>query len=107
MVEISNIFDFSQSVGGSEVFEDFVKSGDVRIERILSKGQASPEPGWYDQDENEWVIVLQGGGRLAFDDGSEVELNAGDYINIPAHTKHRVSWTDPEQVTVWLAVFYK
>lgn len=107
MVEISNIFDFSQSVGGSEVFEDFVKSGDVRIERILSKGQASPEPGWYDQDENEWVIVLQGGGRLAFDDGSEVELNAGGYINIPAHTKHRVSWTDPEQVTVWLAVFYK
>ncbi len=89
-----------------EVFEEIVRSAHVRVERILSQGQSSPESGWYDQEENEWVIVLQGSGRLAFDDGSEIELNAGDYINIPARKKHRVSWTAPERVTVWLAVFY-
>lgn len=102
-----NIFEFAHETFGSEIFEDIVRSGHVRIERILSQGHASPESGWYDQDEDEWVIVLQGGGRLVFDDEQEVELNAGDYVNIPAHKKHRVAWTDPDQVTVWLAVFYK
>ncbi|MGH8127365.1 MAG: cupin domain-containing protein [Gammaproteobacteria bacterium] len=101
------MFDLAHETFASEVFEELVKSEHVRVERILSKGHASPEFGWYDQDENEWVIVLQGGGRLTFEDGTEVELSAGDYINLPAHKKHRVTRTDPEQVTVWLAVFYK
>lgn len=104
---VDHIFDFDPGAFDAEVFEDIVKSEHVRVERILSKGHASPESGWYDQDENEWVIVLQGSGRLVFDDGSEVELHAGDYINIRAHKKHRVSWTDPGRVTVWLAVFYE
>lgn len=90
-----------------EVFEDIVRSESVRIERIVSKGHTSPDTGWYDQDESEWVVVLQGAARLAFDSGREVSLNVGDFINIPAHTRHRVSWTDPSQPTIWLAVFYR
>ena len=103
----NNIFNAIPNTFAEELLEDIVKSGDVRIERILSKGHSSPEQGWYDQDENEWVIVLQGQGTLTFEDGSSVTLAAGDYINIPAHKKHKVSWTDPDTVTVWLAVFYK
>jgi cupin 2 domain-containing protein len=77
----------------------------VRIERIISTGHSSPEGFWYDQPENEWVIILQGAAQLEFDD-RVVELLPGDAINIPAHTKHRVAWTTPEGPTVWLAVFY-
>ena len=90
-----------------EIFEDLIHSDSVRIERILSKGQSSPDCGWYDQDENEWVIVLQGAGTIVFEDGREVKLGKGDFLNIPKHQKHRVSWTDPDDVTVWLAIFYR
>lgn len=91
----------------AEVFQDIVRASSVRIERIISKGHTSPDSGWYDQDEDEWVMVVQGSGTLEFGDGSQCELAAGDYINIPAHQKHRVAWTDPSQLTVWLAVFYQ
>ncbi|WP_346837904.1 cupin domain-containing protein [Microbulbifer sp. SAOS-129_SWC] len=90
-----------------EVFEDIVRSASVRIERIVSNGQSSPESGWYDQDEHEWVAVLQGSAELTFDDGSKVQLGSGDHLNIPAHRRHRVSWTDPQRPTIWLAVFYR
>ena len=78
----------------------------VRIERIVSTGHRSPEGFWYDQAENEWVLVLQGAARLAFED-RVVELGSGDSINIPAHRKHRVERTSPDGPTVWLAVFYR
>ncbi len=77
----------------------------VRIERIVSTGQKSPEGFWYDQPEHEWVMVLQGAARLQFED-RVVEMNSGDSINIPAHTRHRVDWTTANEPTVWLAVFY-
>ena len=90
-----------------EVFEDVLTSDHVRIERILSNGQTSPDEGWYDQSEHEWVLVLEGAGQIEYEDGSNVSLKKGDYLYIPAHKKHRVSWTDPEQITVWLAIFYR
>ncbi len=90
-----------------EIFSDLLTAGSVRIERILSRGQTSPESGWYDQDEHEWVLVLQGGGELTFDNGDVIRLGPGDYLNIPAHCRHRVSWTDPDQTTLWVAVFYR
>ncbi|MCG5500624.1 cupin domain-containing protein [Ectothiorhodospira lacustris] len=102
-----NIFDSLPKDLKSEVFEDIVRSSPVRIERIVSKGHASPDSGWYDQDENEWVMVVEGKASLIFEDGSKCDLSAGDYINIPAHVKHKVAWTDPDEITVWLAVFYK
>ena len=89
-----------------EQVEELLSQPNVKIERILSKGQTSPETGWYDQDKNEWVVVLQGAGDITFEDGNKVRLQPGDYINIPAHRRHKVSWTDPDSVTVWLAVFY-
>lgn len=103
----NNLFDAIPTTLESEAFEDIVNARNVRIERILSKGHASPELGWYDQDENEWVVVLKGSGRLVFDDGRSVTLNVGDYVDIPAHRRHRVEWTDPDEVTLWLAVFYR
>ncbi|MFC6633392.1 cupin domain-containing protein [Microbulbifer taiwanensis] len=104
---MNNIFSSLPDELGEEVFEDLVRSESMRIERIISKGQASPEQGWYDQEENEWVMVLQGAAELAFDSGHEVKLEVGDFINIPAHSRHRVSWTDPHNTTIWLAVFYR
>lgn len=90
-----------------EVFEEILNAPGIRIERIVSKGHTAPETGWYDQDEHEWVLVLQGAGTLSFEDGSSCRLEAGDYLHIPAHWRHRVSWTDPDRVTVWLAVFHR
>ena len=103
---MNNIFDAIPENIDTEIFELLAKSETTRIERIISKGHKSPDSGWYDQDENEWVLVLRGEAILLFEDGTSVNLKAGDYINIPAHKKHKVEWTDPEIETVWLAVHY-
>ncbi len=82
----------------------------VRIERIVSRGHASPPDFWYDQAEHEWVMVLSGRARLeVVEDGTTriLEMAPGDHILLPAHRRHRVAWTDPEQETIWLAVFYR
>jgi cupin 2 domain-containing protein len=90
-----------------ESFQDLLKSSTIRIERIVSRGQQSPAEGWYDQAENEWVLVLEGAAVILLEEGGrEIRLERGDYLNIPAHAKHKVLWTDPDHVTVWLAVFY-
>ncbi len=88
-----------------ELFTMLLEADDVRIERIVSQGQTSPEGFWYDQDRHEWVIVLKGAARLGFEDGV-VEMRVGDFIHIPAHRKHRVEWTTPDEPTIWLAVHY-
>jgi cupin 2 domain-containing protein len=93
--------------GKEELVQTLASSSHVRIERIVSTGQSSPEGFWYDQPEQEWVVVLQGEAELAFDDSDEVvHLRAGDYLLIPAHKKHRVQWTSITEPTVWLAVFF-
>jgi len=75
--------------------------------RIVSKGQSSPEGFWYDQDENEWLILLRGSAGLLFEGNDNIiELKPGDYINISANRKHRVEWTDGTTETVWIAVMY-
>ncbi len=104
---MKNIFSPLPADLNEEFCEDLVRSETVRIERIISRGHKSPEHGWYDQDENEWIAVLQGSARLLFEDGGEVHLGAGDFINIPSHSRHRVSWTDPTEPTIWLAIFYR
>ena len=78
----------------------------LRIERIVSKGQTSPAEGWYEQEENEWVTVLRGEAELTFADGRVRRMHPGDYIRIAAGEKHRVSWTVPDEETIWLAVHY-
>jgi len=89
-----------------ELVTTLLGSPHVRIERIVSQGQTSPEGFWYDQDEHEWVLLVQGAARLAFE-GEVRTLAPGDFVNIPAHVKHRVEWTAPEEMTIWLAVFYR
>lgn len=103
---MTNFFKAIPAAIPEEIMTTLVTTDNIRIERILSRGQTSPKTGWYDQDDNEWVMVLSGSGTITFDDGQQTQLQAGDFINIPKHRKHRVSWTDPNQVTVWLAVFY-
>lgn len=88
-----------------ELHQTLHSDGKVRIMRIVSRGQASPPGFWYDQAEEEWVVVLQGAARLTCND-RVVELKPGDCLHIPAHQRHRVEWTTPDEPTIWLAVFY-
>jgi len=103
---MKNIFDTIPENIESEIFESLVENEHVQIERIISKGHTSPETGWYDQGHNEWVIILQGEAVLAFADGSKRNMKTGDYINIAAHQKHKVEWTNPDIETIWLAIHY-
>ena len=89
----------------TEITESLLHAKHVRIERIVSQGQTSPDGFWYDQDEAEFVVVVQGAGRLRFEE-EVIELRPGDWIEIPAHRKHRVEWTTLDEQTVWLAVFF-
>ena len=82
---------------------DLLARPGLRIERIVSTGQASPPGFWYDQEHDEWVILLSGGAGLAIDGAAEMS-SPGDYVFLPAHTRHRVTWTDARVPTVWLAV---
>jgi cupin 2 domain-containing protein len=86
-----------------EYLETLFKNKNFKIERIISTGQITPENEWYDQDQDEWVILLKGNARILFFDENEIELNSGDYTFISAHKKHRVTWTDPKEICVWLA----
>ncbi|MEJ1380924.1 MAG: cupin domain-containing protein [Candidatus Sedimenticola sp. (ex Thyasira tokunagai)] len=91
-----------------EVVESLLESDHLRIERIVSKGEVSPEGSWYDQDEHEWVLLLRGEAKLRFKEGNRtVDMEEGDCINIPAHQKHRVEWTAIDRETIWLALFYR
>jgi len=93
--------------GAGEIVERLAGAGAVRVERIVSHGEASPAGFWYDQDEAEFVVVLAGAARLGFADGEVLSLGTGDWIDIAPHRRHRIEWTDPDQPTVWLAVFYR
>jgi len=89
---------------GGEIFSELMACGAARVERIVSMGAASPAGHWYDQDSDEFVLLVEGEAVLAFADGSEQRMRAGDWAVLPAHCRHRVAWTDPARETVWLAV---
>ena len=103
-----NLFADSPAKLRDELVEAVVRRDAVRIERIVSRGHASPPGFWYDQDEDEWVAVIAGAARLEIADGDAVrtlELGPGDWIDLPRRCRHRVAWTAPGTDTVWLAVF--
>lgn len=102
-----NLFEKIPENAPTELVTDLLKAESVRIERIVSFGQASPEGFWYDQSENEWVLLLEGAATLAFKEGGSVELMPGDFVNIPAGCRHRVEKTEKNRRTIWLTVFYK
>ena len=105
--EIRNILtDLPPALSG-EAFDTIVETDSVHIERIVSNGQATQEGEWYDQERDEWVLVLAGSASLLFDGAQEPRLLvSGDYTLIPAGCRHRVAWTDPNVKTVWLAVHF-
>lgn len=90
-----------------ELFQTLAESDHVRIEKIISHGHASPEGFWFDQDQAELVILLRGVARLRLEGDNPVEMKPGDFIRIPAHRRHRVEWTTPDEPSVWLAVHYE
>jgi cupin 2 domain-containing protein len=100
-----NIFENVPEQRASEEFLTLLDSATARIERIVSTGQASPSDFWFNQDWTEWVIVLSGSARLRIEgEAAARTLRPGDYVQIPAHTGHRVEWTSADPPTVWLAV---
>jgi cupin 2 domain-containing protein len=102
----ANLFEGIPAPLVDEFTERLAESDNVRVERIVSHGHASPPGFWYDQSETEWVVLVRGHARLQFDGGVSVELKAGDHLTIPPHTRHRVEWTTDQEETVWLAVFF-
>jgi len=104
----ANISDAIPGELPDELVEVLAASDTVRIERIVSRGHASPEDFWYDQELHEFVILIEGEAIISFeDDRADVRLASGDYLTIPAHLKHRVLSTASDTNTVWLAVHYK
>jgi cupin 2 domain-containing protein len=90
-----------------ELFEVLAQSGGARLERIVSLGHATPPGQWYDQDTNEWVVLLRGAAILRFEDEPDPHrLAPGDWLDIAAHRRHRVEWTAPTEPTIWLALHY-
>ena len=104
---MNNLFRNIPPTASEEFFETLVSGRDLRVERIVSRGHSAPESGWFDQEEDEFVVPLRGSAGLEFDDGAIVELGPGDWLDIPARRRHRVAWTDENQETVWLAVHYQ
>ena len=90
-----------------ERFDNWLSAPGFRLERILSRGHVTPEGQWYDQIQDEWVAVLQGAATLMIEGQAElIDLRPGDSVLLPAHCRHRVSWTDPDQVTIWIALHF-
>jgi len=105
---MNNLFAELRTDVPGELVEILINDNHVRIERIVSTGQASPNGFWYDQEEAEWVVLLKGAAKLLFEgDQKPIQMKLGDYVTIPAHNKHRVVWTSTDEPAVWLAVFYK
>ena len=101
-----NLVATAPTSGEAEAIDKIVLGRGIRMERIVSFGQASPDGFWYDQDMAEWVMVLSGRARLSIA-GEETDrvLGPGDALFLPAHCRHRVTWTDPSSPTIWLALF--
>jgi cupin 2 domain-containing protein len=101
---MDNIFQLPFSLPPTEVFEILVQTEQLRIERIISTGQTTPPDQWYDQTQDEWVILLQGQATVSYEDGREFFLKAGDYLLIVTHEKHRVEETSVDPPCIWLAI---
>lgn len=90
-----------------EYFEEIFSGNQFKLEKIVSKGHKSPPDFWYDQDKNEFVMLISGSAELTFENEPAIQLVKGDYLIIPSHKKHRVEKTDPVHPTIWLALHFK
>ncbi len=107
MITKKNLFADIPNELKDELIETILQTSSFRIERIVSQGHRSPDGFWYDQSDNELVILLKGSATLRFENQSQpITMNSGDYLHIEKHVRHRVEWTNPDEVTIWLAVHY-
>jgi cupin 2 domain-containing protein len=103
----ANLFTDLAASRDTEQFTDLLAAPGLRLERIVSLGQATPPGEWLDQSQAEWVILLRGAAKLRFESEADArDLKPGDYVTIPAHCRHRVDWTTSDEPTVWLALHY-
>jgi cupin 2 domain-containing protein len=104
---IKNLFTHLTRASDGEVIETLLQTDALKLERIVSTGQATPLGQWYDQDRDEWVVLLSGSAGLLFEGEQNIRvLRPGDHLLIPAHVRHRVEWTEAGAETVWLALHY-
>jgi cupin 2 domain-containing protein len=103
---IKNLFKQIPADLPEEFFESIIKSRSFKLKRIISKGHATPAGEWYDQQDNEWVLLLQGSAGLRLEGKETTTMKPGDYILLPAGLKHRVEWTDSTTETIWLALHF-
>lgn len=101
---IIHLLDGLPPPGPDEVIEPLLERAGVRLERIVSSGQSTPPGAWYDQEQDEWVMVVAGAARLCIEGQGVFDMKPGDTVFLPARCRHRVEWTDPRQPTVWLAL---
>ena len=107
-VESGNLLAGLPEALAEEELTTLVSCAGFKLVRIVSTGQASPEGEWYDQDQAEWVMVVRGSAGLRIEGEARARsLRAGDYLRLPAHVRHRIEWTDPNQPTVWLALHHQ
>jgi len=94
----------SAKSGAPEIFETLHRAGGILIQRIVSRKNLPPQAEWFDQDDDEWVILLKGAASLEFEQECVLSLKEGDYLFIPAHARHRVYGTYAEGECTWLAI---
>jgi cupin 2 domain-containing protein len=103
-----NLFDDIPAAGPDEHVETLLETPAFRLERIVSRGHVSSPGFWYDQNTDEWVLLLSGRARLRFEDEPTArELRHGDHVLVAAHRRHRVDWTTPDEPTTWLALHWR
>ena len=103
--KVFNFLDNISKDSNDEIFETVISNDKVKIERIISYGQTTPKDYWYDQDEDEFVLILKGSAKIQYDDGTIYTLNINDSLYIPVHQKHQVIYTS--NPTIWIAHFIK
>ena len=101
----SNLFALPDPMPVDEQFTDLLHTDSLRIERIVSTGQITSPGLWYEQEEDEWVALIQGEAILEYEDGEKLHLLPGDYVLLPARRRHRVAYTSSEPPCIWLAAF--
>lgn len=107
-MDCPNLYRDIPEVVEDELFQPLIETNHFRLERILSKGHATPPGEWYNQDREEWVVLLRGSAGLLFEGEKEIQvMGPGDYLHISSHRRHRVEWTDPKGETIWLALHYQ
>ena len=105
-MKIENLFNTDHVLIQTEQFSPLASTTNASLKHIVSPAGCSLDTNWYDQDQDEWVTVIQGYGVIAFEDATIVTLKPGDHITIPAHTKHRVIKTSADVATIWLAMYF-